>query len=144
MAEQSKRLKPVHRVAESREQTAARQLGDSRRYVHEQEERLNELRNYHTEYLQRFHSAAKLGMSSMQLQEYRAFLAKLERAIREQEAVIVDGRSVQQVKKDNWQEKHVRTQVLGKVMGRYKQAEIKAEDKREQKEADDRSQRKPG
>ncbi len=141
---QSKRLRPVHRVAESKEQTAARELGDSRRYVHEQEERLAELRNYHTEYLERFHSAAKLGMSAMQLQEYRAFLAKLERAIREQEAIIVDGRSVQQFKKDNWQEKHVRTQALEKVMDRYKQAETKTQDKREQKESDDRSQRKPG
>jgi len=140
---QSKRLRPVHRVAESREQTAARELGDSRRYVHEQEERLVELRNYHTEYLERFHSAAKLGMSAMQLQEYRAFLSKLERAIREQEAVIVDGRNVQQFKKDNWQDKHVRTQALEKVMDRYKQAETKAQDKREQKESDDRSQRKP-
>ncbi len=141
---QSKRLRPVHRVAESREQTAAREMGSSGRYVHEQQERLDELRRYHSEYLDRFHSAAKQGMSAMQLHEYRAFLAKLEHAIREQEAIIVDGRNVHQLNKDNWQQKHVRTQALGKVMERYKQAENKAEDKREQKESDDRSQRKPG
>jgi flagellar FliJ protein len=138
---QSKRLKPVHRVAESREQTAAKELGDSTRYVHEQEARLEELRRYHAEYLDRFHSAAKMGMSALQLQEYRAFLAKLERAIREQEAIIKDGRNVHKFKKDNWQQKHVRTQALGKVIDRYKKAETKAEDKREQKESDDRNQR---
>lgn len=141
---QSKRLKPVHRVAESREQTAARELGASRRHLNEQEERLNELRRYHTEYLERFHTAAKVGMSALQLQEYRAFLAKLERAIREQETVIANSRDVQEFKKDNWQQKHVRTQVLGNVIDRYKQAETKAEDKREQKESDDHSQRKVG
>lgn len=140
---QSKRLKPVHRVAESREQVAARELSNSRRYVHQQEERLGKLRSYHAEYLERFHSAAKVGMSAIQLQEYRAFLAKLERAIQEQEAIIVDGRNVQQFKKDTWRQKRVRTQALGKVIDRYKQAENKAEDKREQKEADDRIQRKP-
>jgi len=140
---QSKRLKPVHRVAESREQTAAREMGDSQRYVHAQEDRLEELRRYHTEYLERFHSAAKQGMSAMQLQEYRAFLAKLERAIREQESIITDGRNVHQLNKDNWQQKHVRTQALGKVIDRYKQSENHAQDQREQKEADDRSQRKP-
>lgn len=138
---QSKRLKPVHRVAESREQTAAKELGDSKRYVHEQEARLEELRRYHAEYLERFHTAAKMGMSALQLQEYRAFLAKLERAIREQEEVIKSGRNVHKFKKDNWQQKHVRTQALGKVIDRYKMAETKAQDKREQKESDDRNQR---
>ena len=139
---QSKRLKPVHRVAESREQTAAREMGDSKRYVHQQEERLEQLRSYHAEYLDRFHNAARQGMSAMQLQEYRAFLAKLDRAIREQEGVIADGRDVHQVNKDNWQQKHVRTQALGNVIDRYKQAESQAQDKREQNEVDDRSQRK--
>ncbi len=138
---QSKRLKPVHRVAESREQTAAKELGDSKRYVHEQEARLEELRRYHAEYLERFHSAAKMGMSAMQLQEYRAFLSKLERAIREQEVIIKDGLNVHKFKKDNWQQKHVRTQALGKVIDRYKKSEIKDKDKREQKETDDRNQR---
>ncbi len=138
---QSKRLKPVHRVAESKEQTAAKELGDSTRYVHEQEARLEELRRYHAEYLERFHNAAKMGMSAIQLQEYRAFLSKLERAIREQEVIIKDGRNVHKFKKDNWQQKHVRTQALGKVIDRYKKSEIKDQDKREQKETDDRNQR---
>lgn len=138
---QSKRLKPVHRVAESKEQTAAKELGDSKRYVNAQEERLEELRRYHDEYLERFHSAAKMGMSALQLQEYRAFLSKLERAIREQETIIEDGLNVHKFKKNSWKQKHVRTQVLGKVIDRYKKAEVKDQDKREQKESDDRNQR---
>jgi flagellar FliJ protein len=137
----SKRLKPVHRVAESKEQTAAKELGDSTRYMHEQEARLAELRNYHAEYLEKFHTAAKMGMSALQLQEFRAFLSKLERAIREQENVIQDGRNVHKFKKDRWQKKHSRTQALGKVIDRYKQAEVKDQDKREQKESDDRNLR---
>ncbi len=138
---QSKRLRPVQRIAESRELNAARELGDSRRYVLKQEERLNELRQYHAEYLERFHATAKIGMSALQLQEYRAFLAKLERAIREQEEIIAKGKNVQEFKKGNWQQKHVRTQILGNVIDRYKKSENRANDKREQNEADDRSQR---
>ncbi len=141
---QSKRLRPVQRIAESRELNAARELGDSRRYVLKQEEKLNELRQYHAEYLERFHATAKLGMSALQLQEYRAFLAKLERAIREQEAIIAKGKNVQEFKKGNWQQKHVRTQILGNVIDRYKKSESRANDKREQNEADDRSQRNTG
>ncbi len=138
----SRRLRPVQRVAVSKEQTAARQLGDSRRRMHEQEQRLDELCQYHAEYLGRFNSAAKHGMSATQLQEYRAFLSKLERAIKEQEVIVLERRSECSGHKDQWQQKHVRTQALDKIVDRYKQEERKGVDARAQKESDDRGQRK--
>ncbi len=138
----SKRLQPVQRVAKSREQTAARELGDSRRRSQEQEQRLDELRRYHREYLKRFHDAAKTGMSATQLQEYRAFLAKLEMAIQEQEKVVKLGHTECSERKEEWQQKHVRTQVLDKVVERHRKEERKAVDTREQKESDDRNQRR--
>lgn len=81
---QSKRFKPVQRVAESRERKAARSFGQSQRLMHDQEARLEELRRYHEEYLQRFRESSQMGMSASQLQEYRAFLEKLEKAIEAQ------------------------------------------------------------
>jgi len=140
---QSKRFRPVQRVAESREQTAARELGDSRRAVKEQEQRLDELHTYHSEYLERFQTAAAKGISAIQLHEYRAFLAKLERAIREQESIIAESRNVCAFRQETWQQKRVRTQALGKVVERCQQEEQQVADKREQKESDDRSQRRP-
>jgi flagellar FliJ protein len=136
----SKRLKPVQRVAETRERTAAKELGDSRRHMRAQEERLDELHRYHREYLERFHVSAQSGMTATQLQEYRAFLTKLERAIREQESVVAESRNQCSQHQENWQQKHVRTQALGKVMERYQREERKQEDVREQKESDERSQ----
>jgi flagellar FliJ protein len=106
-----------------------------------QEERLDELHRYHREYLDRFHASASSGMSATQLQEYRAFLSKLERAIQEQESVVAESRSECSVNQENWQQKHVRTQALGKVMERYQKEEQKQQDVREQKEADERNQR---
>ncbi len=141
MVPPSKRLKPVQRVAASRERTAAMELGDSRRRMREHEERLEELRGYHREYLERFHTSAKSGMSATQLQEYRAFLTKLERAIHEQESVVERSRSECSVRQENWQQKHVRTQALGKVVERYEREEQKQQDVREQKESDERNQR---
>ncbi len=136
----SKRLRPVQRVAVSNEQTAARELGDCRRSVHKQEQRLEELCGYHDEYLQRFNSAARSGMSSTQLQEYRAFLSKLELAIKEQELIVLAKRSECSGQKEVWQQKRVRTQALGKVVNRYQQEERKDADVREQKESDDHGQ----
>lgn len=136
----SKRFKPVQRIAESREKTAAKDMGDSQRRMHSQEARLEELRRYHQEYLGRFESTARSGMSSSQLQEYRAFLGKLDRAIKEQERIVQASHQECATRKDVWKQKHVRTQVLGKAVERFKKAELKVSDAREQKEQDDRNQ----
>lgn len=137
----SKRFKPVQRIAESREQDAAREFGKSQRNVEQQKSRLEELRQYHKEYNERFQTAARAGMTAAQLHEYRAFLAKLENAIKEQETAVTTSQQASFVQKENWKQKHTRTQALGKVMQRYKNSEQQARDNREQKDTDDRSQR---
>ena len=138
----SKRFKPVLRVAESHERNAAHQFGDSQRHTQEQEAKLDELRHYHDEYLERFNTVSRNGINAAQLREYQAFLAKLDLAIKEQEAVVQASSENQSIKKEAWQQKHVRSKVLDKVMQRYKTEEKHVAEKREQKEADDKNQRR--
>ena len=138
----SKRFKPVQRVAASREQKAARALGLSQREVREQESRLQELKTYHQEYLERFQGASAAGMSVAQMQEYRAFLGKLERAIGEQEQRLQASRQACSGCRETWQASHQRSRTLGKVMERYQAAEQRQQESREQKEQDDRNQRR--
>jgi len=138
----SKRFKPVLRVAESHERKAANQFGDSQRYMQEQEAKLSELRQYHKEYLERFDAMSRNGINAAQLREYQAFLAKLDLAIQEQEAVVQASDKNKTVKKEAWQQKHIRSKVLDKVMQRYQVEEKRAMDKREQKETDEKNQRR--
>ncbi|MFC1602454.1 flagellar export protein FliJ [Pseudomonadota bacterium] len=138
----SKRFKPVLRVAESHERKAASQFGDSQRYVQEQEAKLNELRQYHDEYLEQFNAVSRTGISAAQLREYQAFLAKLDLAIKEQEAVVQASDKNRSVKKEAWQQKHMRSKVLDKVVQRHQEEEKRILEKREQKEADEKSQRR--
>ncbi len=138
----SKRFKPVLRVAESNERDAAHQLGDSRRHMQRQQARLDELRQYHDEYLERLRIASRNGINAAQLREYQAFLAKLDLAIKEQEAVVLASDKNQLEKKAVWQQKHMRSKVLDNVMQRYQAEEQRAREKREQKEADERNQRR--
>lgn len=140
----SKRFKPVKRVAESREQKAAHALGSSQRVARDQEARLEELRKYHKEYLDRFQDAARAGITAGQLHEYRAFLKKLELAIGEQEKIVRESLQDCSTRKAFWQEKHQRNQALGKVMEKFRSAERKTSDSREQKELDDHNQRGGG
>ncbi len=139
----SKRLKPVQQVAGSREKTAAKQFGDSQRSLTGHQSKLEELRQYHQEYMERFQKAMHGGISSAQLQEYRAFIAKLNEAIRAQEQVVATSQMERSNKQNNWQKKHTRVMALGKVVDRYKKEEAKTADKKEQNEADERSQRSP-
>ncbi len=138
----SKRFQPVQKLARSREQEAARNLGDIQRQMQAHASRLSELRNYHQEYLARFHAAAENGMSAAQLMEYRAFLAKLERAIAEQEQVLERSQIACSNSRDQWKAKHIRTQALGKVVDRMRREERKLEESREQKQQDERNQRR--
>ena len=139
----SKRLKPVQKVAGSRERTAAQQFGQSQQSLNQHKIKLEELRLYQSEYIERFQSAMQNGISSAQLQEYRAFIAKLNEAIRQQEQVVASSQQDRSDKRENWQQKHTRVMALDKVVDRYKKEEVKMADKKEQNEADEHSQRLP-
>lgn len=84
-----------------------------------------------------------MGMSVAQLHEYRAFLAKLEKAIEAQEKIVLASQKNRISQMENWQQKHMRSQVLDKVATRYASEDRKAMESREQKEMDDRNQRGP-
>ncbi len=137
----SKRLKPVQKVAASRERNAARTMGQARQHLAQEEAKLLQLKLYHQEYLERFNAVAAQGMSVTQLQEYRAFLAKLDAAIKQQEKVVAASMANHTTQKDNWKQKHTRTQALGKVVERYRREELKAENRSEQKENDEHNTR---
>lgn len=137
----SKRLKPVQQVAATRERNAARTMGQARKHLAQEEAKLEQLRQYHQEYLDRFQQAASQGISATQLQEYRAFLAKLDEAIQQQVKVVANSMANHSSHKDNWKQKHTRTQALGKVVERYRKEELKDEDRKEQKENDEHNTR---
>ncbi|MES9857827.1 MAG: flagellar export protein FliJ [Sedimenticola sp.] len=137
----SKRFKPVQRVAESREKKAAHEFGESQRLMRAEEERLGELRRYHQEYLERFETTARGGISASQMQEYRAFIAKLDQAINQQEQVVEESHQQFVIRKESWKMKHVRTKVLEKTVDRMRQTERRTINLREQKEQDEHSRR---
>lgn len=137
----SDRFKPVLKVAENREANAARRFGQSQKLQREQEGKLENLRQYHAEYLARFQQTASVGMNASQLREYQAFLNKLEQAINEQEEIVRQSQLACTQHKKQWTEKHIRTQSMDKAMTRMVKTEQKQEDAREQKMFDELAQR---
>jgi len=76
-----------------------------------------------------------------QLREYQAFIKKLESAISEQEEVVRQSQQNTSEHKQQWTEKHIRTQSMDKAMGRMVATEQKQRDAQEQKISDELAQR---
>jgi len=137
----SDRFKPVIKVAANREADAAKKLGQSRQKQQSEETKLQNLREYHAEYMQRFRDAASAGITASQLREYQAFISRLEKTIGEQLVVVQNSSRVVVQKKQAWQQQHIRTRSMDAAMERLQHREQKARDAQEQKMSDEIAQR---
>jgi flagellar FliJ protein len=138
----SDRFKPIHQLASHKERKAAAELGESIKQRDHAQQRLVELEQYHKEYLERFAHAARNGLTSSQAVEYQVFIAKLDDAITEQRRI------VQRVEQDclqtrqQWQGRYTKAKAMETAIDRMRLAERRRDDRREQAESDDLSQRK--
>ena len=137
----SQRLRPVTDIAESRERDAARTMGERQQFVNEQVARLEELKSYRADYVQRMQEAGARGIDAGQMQDYTNFIRRLDEAIVFQHKQISDAERHLVLSKNNWQTLHSRSEALNKVVDRLRDGEQRENDRREQKETDDRSQR---
>ncbi|MCF6323181.1 MAG: flagellar export protein FliJ [Gammaproteobacteria bacterium] len=136
----STRLKPVIKIAQNREDDAALALNEYRKVIDQQEARMIELRQYHTEYTQRLNDSGRNGLNIAQINDYRHFIARLAVAVKQQEEQLASCEAQLKEKHDAWMLTRVRHQALDKVVDRYQQQEHQASEKREQFESDERSQ----
>lgn len=138
----SDRFKPIHKLATHNERKAATELGESLRQRESARLRLDELRGYLAEYLERFERAAREGLPSSQVLEYQVFIGKLEAAIEQQAQAV--SRSEQQCdsSKAHWRGRYTKSKAMETVIERMVEDERREKQRREQAESDERSQRK--
>ncbi len=137
----AQRLKPVTRIAENREQEAALVMARAQQMLDERELRLEELVAYRAEYQMRYKAASSAGMEAAQIQDYRHFIAKLDLAISGQIALVETARNVLEETRRQWFATRSKSLALDKVVTRYRHEEVRNVERREQGEADERSQR---
>jgi flagellar FliJ protein len=136
----SERLAPVQQVLEHSEQARAREFGEAQRRLAEAEAKLAELSNYHGEYLQAYRKRAEDGTSVTTLRDFQAFLARLEQALDQQHKVVAAAREQAQHRRSNWQGAARDVKAVESVVGRWRSAEARAGERREQKDSDERAQ----
>ena len=136
----SQRFEPVVKVAENREQEAARDLGRAQATLAEAQQRLSELESYREEYIKRFHSTGAVGMSAAQMLDYRAFMVKLDQAIAEQGLVVEQVAHRAEQQRQEWFSRRGKVKMLDTVVTRYQADERRDADRKEQGDQDERTQ----
>lgn len=137
----SQRLKPVSDIANANERDAALHMGLQQGVLREHKNKLDELINYRSEYVEKMVSVGSVGIGAGQMQDYTMFIHRLDEAIVFQRNQIKLATQQLEVKQREWQAMHTRSEALNKVVDRYRIAEVHERDKREQNENDERAQR---
>jgi len=136
-AKRSERFKPIHNLAQQREDVAAQSLGRIQRELSSQTLKLSELTKYYQDYITRFTQQAEKGMSVIQAQSYQNFISQLETAIFEQKKHLLRITEACNSKREEWTVERQKSQVLEKVMTRYQKQEQQTRNRQEQRRSDE-------
>jgi len=135
----SQRLKPIKKLADSRERLAAQSLGKSVEARRLESERLEQLIVYRNEYLLSMVHKSEEGMSGDQLHQYHQFLTKLDAAIKQQQNIVQQrDRTLDQSKKD-WKDDNGRATAIDKAIKKLESKELHVKSKKESVQMDELS-----
>ncbi len=130
---QSRRMDPLLRRAQEREDAVARELAERQRAHALQESRLDELRRYADEYA----SSQMAATSPAQLANRRAFLDRLESAVEQQSRTVDSSRQHLEAERTRLLLASRDKQVLEQLAASYRAQERKVDERRSQREMDD-------
>ena len=137
----AQRLEMVQNVVDDLERKRAEALANSEHRVTESEAKLAELEAYQASYVRGFAVRAGSGIDGNLARDYQAFLARLEEAIRQQTQIVTRARAQRDSEMQNWQGAAQRAEAVGQMVKRFQTEEVRAADKLEQQESDERSAR---
>jgi flagellar FliJ protein len=136
----SVRLDPIRRLAQNREDDAARRLAESQAALARQEAQLREMERYLDEYS---HNAAGASVAPALLANREAFLRQLAEALRWQAGAVKEAQARCDSAREHWLSKHRDTDVLEHLIDRSLSAERGQQERKQQRELDEFGQRRP-
>lgn len=135
MVSRADRLQPVVELAEEKAEDAVRVLATQQRALADAEHQLVELRKYRNEYAE---MPDGIGISA--LLNRQQFLLKIDMAIVQQLGEVQRREQALEHARLLWTDARGRAKALDSVTTKYREQERKSEDRREQSQADERSQ----
>jgi flagellar FliJ protein len=140
----SKRLEPVGEMAQEEERECAGRVAALQARLDEAQKRSSELKRYAVEYQSMFQQRAAAGIGVAGLRDYQTFLARLNDAASQQEAVVAQLESEVARARVEWLEAAARKSAVSKVIESARTEDQRLEDRRSQKESDEHAQRRGG
>ena len=133
----SDRFKPIHNLAQQKQDVAAQSLGKIQSELNSHHLKLTELIQYYDDYQMRFAQQAVNGMNINQVQSYQNFISQLEIAINEQKKQVNRVTEACDLSRDDWKQERQKTQVLEKTIERFQKQESKENNRKEQRRTDE-------
>lgn len=134
MKKKSERLKIVLELATRKEKAAMDDLAKKRRYKDEQLAQIENLKQYHAQYLNDMKNSSSQVRDVVSLQANLHFLTQVDAAIQQQEGVLKIAESEFSISMKNWLELHQKRKGMADLIVKYKTQEISLADKQEQQQ----------
>ena len=135
MPSRADRLQPVVDLAAEKAEDATRALATQQRALADAEHQLVELRRYRNEYAE-----MPNGIGVNALRNRQQFLQKIDMAIVQQLSEVQRRERALERAREDWTAARGRAKALDSVTTKYREQERKSQDRREQEQADERSQ----
>jgi flagellar FliJ protein len=136
-------MQTVERVVSDVERKRAEALAACERRVSESETKLTELETYQKTYADQFHLSAGGGMGAAKLRDFQTFMSRLADAVKQQAQIVLKAKADRNAEMKTWQTAAQRAEAVGGLVKRWQHEEQRQDDRREQSESDERSQRPP-
>ena len=135
----SKRLAPVVNIAVKATNLALIEMGKANAVWLKEQQQLEELHHYKSEYLARFRQANIAVMSAQKVLELRGFLAQLDQTIQVQQQQVQLYYQQLEGKRTLWQQTRNKEQAMQSLVDSYHHEEIQVALKQEQQISDEHS-----
>jgi flagellar FliJ protein len=142
MSQRVKRLQSIAELAKKDEDQALQLLAASQQEYTQAQQQWEQLSQFLKEYQGRFVEwGAEGAVSVARIQDYQAFMGRLNEAMVVQQHVVDQTEQDVQQKRQEWLAKRVNTQALEKVVSRYQDEEKRQENSKEQRDNDEYASR---
>ena len=127
------RFIPLVTLAKNREQAAAVALGTCNQQVQQNQNQLNQLKQYRHEYTQQLLKGGNQGMDANLLKTYKDFIAGLDQAIKKQNVQVYESRRQYEQQRQVWMAQHQKKRVMEVTVEKFDADEVRQKNRKEQK-----------
>jgi len=139
----SKRLSLLVKIEEANEKEEARKFAKFQKTVQDSQNRLSDLEAYLDDYRAKFAVLTRRGAEARKIRSSYAFISQLNQAISQQQKTVRELENAADEYRQNWLNAKQRMDIMEKTITKFRDEELRQEEKKEQLFADEVARHKP-